>query len=135
MLRTTFRALRVLLVALVLPACSGPGFLNALASREGYSVRRDLAYGAGERRRLDLYVPDRVADDAPLVVFFYGGGWRSGSKDIYPFAGQAFASRGYVTAIPDYRLYPEVRFPGFVEDGAAAVAWLRENVRRPDGSP
>lgn len=83
-----------------------------------------MPYGAGPRRGLDLYVPDAAPADAPLLVFFYGGRWESGSKELYPFVGQAFASRGYVVAIPDYRLYPDVRYPAFLEDAAAAVAAL-----------
>ena len=86
---------------------------------------QNLAYGEGARRTLDLYVPTNGERDMPLIVFFYGGNWDSGTKEFYRFVGQAFASRGYATAIPNYRLYPEVRFPAFVEDGAAAVAWLQ----------
>ncbi|MFL5336413.1 MAG: alpha/beta hydrolase [Geminicoccaceae bacterium] len=112
------------LAALPLAACSGAAVVNALTPRGGYTVQRDLAYGPDPRQRLDLYVPDGAAVDQPLLVFFYGGNWQSGSKDLYRFVGQAFASRGYVTAIPDYRLYPQVRYPAFIGDGAAAVTWL-----------
>ncbi|HET6518583.1 MAG TPA: alpha/beta hydrolase [Geminicoccaceae bacterium] len=80
-------------------------------------------------------MPDDAGPGAPLVVFFYGGSWRAGSKDLYPFVGQAFASRGYVAAIPDYRLYPRVRYPGFLEDGAAAVTWLANHLPRTGGGP
>lgn len=66
----------------------------------------------------------------PTIVFFYGGDWQSGLKEDYLFVGEAFASKGYVTVIPDYRLYPEVRYPAFLEDGAAAVAWVRANTGR-----
>ena len=99
--------------------------VNALTPRSGYTVERDLSYGPNARQRLDLYVPDDAAEDAPVLVFFYGGNWQSGSKELYRFVGQAFASRGYVTAIPDYRLYPEVRYPTFIEDGALAINWLQ----------
>lgn len=100
--------------------------INAFVPRNGYELVPDVAYGEGPRRTLDLYVPTGAADDVPLIVFFYGGSWDSGSKELYRFVGQAFAARGYATAIPDYRLYPEVRFPAFIEDGAAAVAWLQQ---------
>jgi acetyl esterase/lipase len=72
---------------------------------------------------LDVYVPDRVDGQAPVVVFFYGGSWDSGTKSEYRFVGGALAARGFVTIIPDYRLYPEVRFPAFLDDCAAAFAW------------
>jgi acetyl esterase/lipase len=69
------------------------------------------------------------------VVFFYGGRWATGGKADYRFVGQALAAQGFITVIPDYRLYPEVRFPAFVEDGAVAVAWVRRNVGRFGGEP
>lgn len=112
--------------ALPLTGCSAADLVNLLTPRSGYEIRQDIAYGEGPRRTLDLYVPDQVRPGSPLVVFIYGGNWDSGAKSDYHFVGQALASRGYLTAIPDYRLYPEVRFPGFVEDAAASVAWLAE---------
>ena len=117
--------------------CSGADLVNWVTPRGGYSLERDLAYGDGPRRTLDLYRPDNVRSGSPLVVFFYGGNWDSGRKADYLFVGQALASRGYLTAIPDYRLYPEVTFPGFVEDAASAVAWLDKNRQRlgADGRP
>lgn len=119
--------LRPILLLLFVAACSGPDVINALVPEEGYRVLRDRPYGEGPRRGLDIYLPEDPAPGSPTLVFFYGGGWRSGSKADYLFVGEAFASRGYVTVIPDYRLYPAVRYPAFVEDGAAALAWLEEN--------
>lgn len=109
------------------PGCSAAGLANALAPRGGYAVRRDLAYGPDPRHRLDLYLPDApAAPGVPLVVFFHGGNWEAGSKDLYLFVGEAFASRGIAVAVPNYRLYPAVRHPAFLEDAAAAVAWLAQ---------
>ena len=122
--RSKWRLLPAMAAACGLTACSGTAFLNALTPGSGYTVERDLAYGDDPRQRLDLYLPDGSSAETPLLVFFYGGNWESGAKADYAFVGQAFASRGYVTAIPDYRLYPQVRYPGFVQDGAAAIAWL-----------
>ena len=96
--------------------------LNRLAPRRG--VRRtEAAYAAGPRGGIDLYRP-AGAGDAPTVLFFYGGGWEDGSRAMYRFVGAALAARGIACAIPDYRLFPEVRFPAFMEDAAAALAWL-----------
>ncbi len=114
----------MLALASCLAACSGAAVLDALTPSHGYQVQHDLAYGPEPRQHLDLYAPEDAPADAPLVVFFYGGNWESGDKATYRFVGQAFTARGYVTAIPDYRLYPEVRYPLFLEDAAAAVAWL-----------
>lgn len=119
----------VALAALLLAAgCSGIDALNALVPRSGYGLEKDVAYGPDARQRFDLYVPDGADAASPVAVFFYGGGWTGGKKADYLFAGQALAERGYVVAIPDYRLYPQVRFPAFLEDSAAAVAAIRAHV-------
>ena len=121
--------------------CSGLEFwvANVPASFGSFSRSRDLAYGDNPRQRLDVYTPKnarhRPVHDRPVVVFFYGGSWTMGRKADYAFVGAALAERGYVTVIPDYRLYPEVRFPGFVEDGARAVAWVELHARDFGGDP
>jgi acetyl esterase/lipase len=122
--------------ALALSAgCSGPDVVNALKPSDGYRVERALRYGPGPRGLLDLYLPDGAPADAPAVVFFYGGNWQSGARGDYRFVGQAFASQGFLAVIPDYRLYPLARFPDFLQDAAAAVAWTRDRLRGPDGAP
>ncbi|WP_245515002.1 alpha/beta hydrolase [Jiella endophytica] len=108
------------LAALALSGCAAA--LNAVTPASDYRLVPDLAYGPGERRKLDLYLPKAMDAATPVVVFIHGGSWDSGSKDIYPFVGQSLASAGIITAIPNYRLYPQTEFPGFVEDGASAVA-------------
>jgi acetyl esterase/lipase len=87
-------------------------------------------YGAHPRQKLDVYAPAKPGAGAPVVVFFYGGAWKEGRRQDYGFLGRALAARGFVTIVPDYRLLPETRFPGFVEDCAAAVRWARANARR-----
>lgn len=122
----------------VTAACSPSlGAFDALAPRDGgvRRVVRDAAYGREPRQRVDVYAPAAAPGPAPVVVFFYGGSWSSGSKDDYNFMGAALASRGFVTAIPDYRLVPEVRFPSFVEDCAAAVRWVEQNAAAHGGDP
>ncbi len=108
--------------------------LNYLAQLRGVEVTRSVAYGAGARRTLDVYRP-KTAAAAPVVVFFYGGSWQSGSKGMYLFVAAALARRGYVTIVPDYRVYPEVGYPGFLEDGAQAVRWAKDNAARFGGDP
>jgi acetyl esterase/lipase len=120
------RLLLILSLAVVLSGCSGAAFLNSVTSRAGYETVRNLRYMPGDRGTFDLYVPNGAGPETPIVVFVYGGSWDSGSKAIYPFVGQSLASAGYIVAIPDYRVYPDVVFPGFVEDGARAVAAVRK---------
>ena len=95
-----------------------------------------VAYGAVPRQTLDIWAPRR-SDDQPLpvVIFFYGGGWSDGAAADYGFAGAAFAANGFIAVVPDYRLVPSVRFPAFVEDGALAVKWVRDNIGRYGGDP
>ena len=108
-------------LSLLTTACSPLGVLNGLAPKR--LSARSIPYGPGPRRSLDVYVPERAARPAPVVVFLYGGSWDSGTKEDYRFVGGALAAAGFVTVIPDYRLYPEVVFPAFLDDCAAAVAW------------
>jgi acetyl esterase/lipase len=109
--------------------------VNGLTTRDGYTILADRAYGPLPRQKLDVYMPKDGAEDAPVVVFFYGGGWNKGSKSRYLFVGQSLASAGFIVVIPDYRLYPDVVFPDFVEDAARAVAFTAKSLRRPDGTP
>ena len=109
--------------------------LNLLASSAGIATISDIPYASGVRRRLDVYRPVPTAGLAPVVVFFYGGGWETGDKATYRFVGSSLAERGVVVVIPDYRLYPAVRFPAFEQDAAAAVAWAHANAARFGGDP
>jgi acetyl esterase/lipase len=121
--------------ASLLGGCSTVGVLNAVEPKGGLTIIRDLAYADGPRHRLDVYAPRQAARPAPVVVFFYGGNWNSGEKAAYAFVGAALARRGYVVVIPDYRLYPEVRWPSFVEDSAKAVGWARAHTAQYGGAP
>ena len=123
--RRVLGALLMGALSLMLSACSGQFWANALTPRWGYDRHADIAYGDDPRQTLDIYVPSDKAAHAPVVVFFYGGSWQSGDKNGYRFVGQALASRGLVAVVPDYRLYPPTTFPGFIEDGARAVAWAK----------
>ena len=123
----------VLMLSL-LSACSPVRVLNALAPSAGITETRDIPYAPGERHQLDIYAPDQTGP-APVVVFIYGGGWKDGNKAEYRFVAAALAAHGYLTVVPDYRLFPEVRFPAFLQDNAAAVAWTKANIGRYGGDP
>jgi acetyl esterase/lipase len=102
--------------------------------RHTIKITRSVAYAERSRHTLDICRPaDAVA--APVVVFFYGGGWRSGNKALYRYVAKALARRGYVAVVPDYRIYPEVRYPDFIEDAALAVRWVKDNATRFGGNP
>ncbi len=85
---------------------------------------------------LDVWRPDGdAAQKLPVIVFYYGGGWVHGDRGAYAFAARALAKAGYVVVVPDYRKVPGVRFPAFIQDGAMAVRWVRDNVARYGGDP
>ena len=122
--RRALSSLPLLLTA----GCSPLGIINGLAP--DHLVARSIAYGEGPRRSLDVYAPARhPAPDAshPMVLFLYGGGWDTGNKAMYRFVGDALAALGFVVVIPDYRLYPEVSYPDFLQDCAQALAWTRRH--------
>lgn len=111
------------------------GFLLSLTAPRGAKTFRAITYRSGPRGKLDVYAPPGADGDAPAVVFFYGGGWRRGDRARYSFVGQVLAASGFVAVIPDYRIYPQARFPAFVEDSAAATAWAKANVARFGADP
>ena len=116
---------------------SATGIVDALTPSGGYVETRDVAYGDGPRRTLDVYRPVGVPPDgrAPVVVFVHGGNWRTGDKADYRFVADALTERGIVAVIVDYRLFPEASYPDFVDDTAAAVAWTVRTIDRYGGDP
>jgi acetyl esterase/lipase len=109
--------------------------INLLVSRAGYRIHRGVAFGTEPRQKLDIYVPSGLKAPAAVVLFFYGGGWQSGARADYLAFGQAFASAGLVTVVADYRLYPQVKYPGFVEDAARALAFVHAHAAQYGGDP
>jgi len=100
--------------------------LNLWEPSGAWERYRGLAYGGKPRQKLDVYKPCHAAK-APVLVFFYGGSWQGGSRDLYPFVGASLAAQGIVTIVPDYSIFPPARFPMFVEDAARAVRFACES--------
>jgi len=125
----------LMLLPNLLAGCSSAELVNSLVPTDDYRLVTDVAYGPDPRQKLDLYLPLATAPPHRVVVFFYGGNWQTGSKADYPFLGEALASRGFLVVIPDYRLYPAVRYPGFIEDSAAAVQWTLAHIAAHGGDP
>jgi acetyl esterase/lipase len=97
-------------------------------------LTQSIAYAERSRHRLDVCRP-RGAAAAPVIIFFYGGAWQSGYKELYRYVAKALARRGYVAVVPDYRIYPEVCYPDFLDDGAQVVRWVKDNIARFGGDP
>ena len=117
-------------------ACSPLSMFATLTPKDAARTPlRGAAYGKGARQTLDVYAPPTATGAEPVAVFFYGGSWDSGRRADYAWAGRAVAARGFLTLVPDYRLYPEVVFPDFLDDCAAAVRWAVDNARALGGDP
>ena len=137
MLRRRLLAGLTTLGALAAGACSPLTALNDLAPRDpARHAGRDIAYGPDPRQRLDVYTPEGpVTGPRPVLIFFYGGGWNSGKRQDYSWVGHSLAAQGFVVIVPDYRLVPQVRYPAFVQDGAAAVRWAHDHAAEFGGDP
>ena len=131
------RALLCATLLLLTSACTSVGLaaLNLPSRFDGGTIIRDVSYGPQPWQKLDIYIPENAANkDLDVVVFFYGGRWSAGAKEDYSFAGTAFANRNFIAVVPDYRKYPNVKFPVFVEDGAKAVAWTYDHIAAYEGN-
>ena len=128
-------AVNILLIVFFAGGCTKFDLLNATVPACGYDRIADIAYGDNPRQRLDVYRSTQVKSNGRVVIFFYGGYWREGDRANYRFVGQALAAKGFIAVVPDYRLYPETTFPGFVQDGALAVRWVVDHIAQFDGDP
>jgi len=125
----------ILLNILFLTACSPLEILNSTVDHNGYTSQVGLVYGSDKRQKLDVHLPNQVSNNADVVIFYYGGRWQYGSKQEYAFVVDALTSRGLVTVIPDYRLFPQVDWQSFVQDGASAYQWVHNNIEKFNGNP
>ncbi|GKT21088.1 alpha/beta hydrolase [Acidovorax sp. SUPP3334] len=135
--RVAWKATGILALAAWLSGCSAVGTLNTLAAKGSHTVQNGVAYGTLPRQQMDIYQPKAEAPAAgwPVAVFFYGGSWNSGERADYLFVGEALAAKGVLTLVADYRLYPEVRYPDFLNDSALAVAYALDHAAQWGGNP
>lgn len=118
---------------------AGLRIINAVARSGGYRVKRAISYGPASRNLLDHYILNNDGTEAteqrPLVLFIYGGNWQSGHRSDYRFVADTLCSMGCDVVVPDYRLYPEVRFSEMLEDLRLATTWVMQSdeidTRRP----
>ncbi|THV02023.1 alpha/beta-hydrolase [Dendrothele bispora CBS 962.96] len=98
--------------------------------------KKTFKYGEAERHKLDIYYPSEAPSTGktPIIFFIYGGGFAAGDRSQPPPAdlgygnlANYFSRKGFITIIPDYRLMPDVSFPGPMEDVKSAVKWILEN--------
>ena len=105
------------------------------AQRQQYQQVNDIQYTASsdayaqERCKLDVYYPVDQKD-APVVVWFHGGGIEGGEKHIDP----QLKNSGLVVVAANYRLLPKAKIDDILDDAAAAVAWTYKNIEKYGGS-
>ena len=132
----TVRLALLSVLAAACAACTPLGVFATFTPRDpAILTAHDQPYGPGGRQSLDVYAPRRIDTARPVAVFLYGGGWERGRKWDYGWVAQALAARGYVVVLPDYRLYPQVRFPEFLNDSAQAVRWAVDHAAAYGGDP
>ena len=103
----------------------------SFAQPKSYKTIMDMAYYDNpvdgtyqkERCKLDLYYPTD-GENFPTVVWFHGGGLKGGSKSI----PEPLKEKGLAVVAVNYRLHPKVNAPKYIEDAAAAVAWVFDNI-------
>ncbi|QIL20553.1 alpha/beta hydrolase [Thermomonas sp. HDW16] len=128
------RAAATAVLALLATGCQRTAFLWANHGLPPPDT--SIVYSQGSGVSLDVYRPTQPTDKpAPVLVFFYGGAWDSGRRQDYRFVGHRLAAAGIVTLVADYRTWPTVGFPGFVEDSAKAVAWAQKHAGDFGGDP
>ena len=128
------RSRAAVLLPVAVAGCSPLPLLDAIVPEGDYKRQSGLAYGDLPRQKLDVYRPKSARIGAPVVVFFYGGSWKSGSREKYRFVAESLTQKGLTVVIPDYRLYPDVTFPAFMDDAAQAVSWVLNNLGSVNGA-
>lgn len=113
------------------------GLLNFASPKDRRSRRlvSGQSYGAQPKQRLDVYGPRAAGGPAPVIVYLYGGAWNEGDRRDFAFVGRWLAGLGYLVIVPDYRVLPEVEYPVFLEDCAAAVRWGLQHAPEYGGDP
>lgn len=98
----------------------------------GYQVIPDITYltANGYDARLDIYQPLRLTGPNPTLVYFHGGGWTAGSKEISSLTFLPYLEMGWTVVNVEYRLASVSLSPAAVEDARCALRWMYRNARQ-----
>lgn len=137
----TMKFLPLLLLALLI-SFPGPSLADPATDSSGVNIVANQSFKTGdqltdyekERCKLDVYAPVN-AKDYPTIVWFYGGALKGGNKKGVKDMAVSFARAGIGVVAPDYRLSPKVKFPAYIEDAAAAIAWAHQHIAEYGGDP
>lgn len=86
----------------------------------------DISYGNDEMQKLDLWLPD--SNEFDIFIYLHGGGLVSGSRRMKEIIPEYLTSHGVALASVEYRMYPDAKYPDFIEDSASATAWVKNNI-------
>ena len=104
---------------------------DSAAYRASANCKLDLAYGRGERNRLDLFYPQDGDADGPVMLFIHGGYWQSLDKSTSSHLARGANERGLTVAIPSYTLAPAATLADIVSEIEAAANFVIERLGRP----
>lgn len=108
---------------------TGLWLINHSYVRKNYRLKKNVVFGESSRNTLDYYQSLKTTKNkSPLILFYYGGNWRWGKKEYYAFVADGLCEQGFDVVVPDYRLYPHVRFDTIIDDAANACRWVLENL-------
>ena len=113
---------------------------------QGYSTRSDaaraslrnvldVAYGAHESERLDLFFPPVMDGPVPVHIFIHGGYWRANRKEDYAFTAEAITASGAIAVVVEYALMPKTRMADIVKQVRRAADWVAANIEGHGGDP
>ena len=100
----------------------------------GIVSTRDLSYGPDRLHRYDVYAP-AGARNAPVLVFWHGGGWTNGYRDYAHFMAPHVTRLGMVLVAPSYRLAPQNPLPAALDDALALLQALQHGIADLGGAP
>lgn len=109
--------------------------VDALFTGSSAEVSDSIRFGDSPEEVLVVARPVQGKGPRPVVVFIHGGSWSHGKAAEYAFVARNLAARGYVGVSAGYRLVPGGEYPAMLQDGAAAVRWVRDNIGRYGGDP
>lgn len=118
---------------------NGPGVLDTVdrlaGPSSGVAMVHEASTGSHPEQQVIVYRPESAKVRLPVFVFFHGGAWAHGSPRDYGFVARNIAPEGYIVVLGGYRLNEPGRYPAMLEDTAAAVAWVHENIADYGGDP
>jgi len=88
----------------------------------------DVCYSQEQNQYLDIHLPE--SESFSVFLYFHGGGLTGGSKAGANHFAEYLTAHGIAVVSANYRMYPQAKYPDFLEDSAEAVAWVMENMKQ-----